>query len=128
MLRSLRIFFFVMMVGLLTSCGTMITPKYTYIPPDNKADRVCASHCSTGKNYCNNLCRFKLESCRTRAYRLALNKFEMYKRQVESRGGQVKKTVRDFDKGYTCKVTCNCIVSFNTCYSACGGEVLEHYM
>ena len=129
MRRSISIFsLFTILAVLLSGCSFMFKPKYTYIPPESHADKVCVKRCARAKNFCETICHLKFDSCKARALRTAQNKFEGYKSDMRRWGRPITKSVRDFDTGYKCRLTCNCVVSFNTCYEACGGEVIEGYM
>ena len=84
----------------LVSCFTNYKVEYSYVPPTVKADRRCVAKCVYARNFCERICKMKQENCRKRS---ALG-----------------------DLSSSCNKSCNCVISFNTCYSACGGEVVEH--
>jgi hypothetical protein len=91
MLRLGMLIAMLLTMGLLFGC---VKTQYHYIPPAATADKGCISRCIQGKNYCQNLCQLKYESC-------------IHRSAIPS----------------MCKRTCNCVISFNTCYTACGGKV-----
>src|SRR5579883_303610 len=83
MLRLLSIFSLLVLVGILSGCGSMYKKQYTYIPPQAAADKRCIGKCMHARSYCQKICLLKN------------------------------------------KKSCDCTTSFNTCYSACGGQVIE---
>lgn len=84
----------------LASCVKDYKVEYSYTPPTLKADRRCVAKCVYARNFCERICKMKQENCLKRSALGSLSS--------------------------SCNKSCNCVTSFNTCYSACGGEVVEH--
>jgi hypothetical protein len=100
----LRLFFslFVFLI-LLTACHIQPKVEYTYVPPQSKMDKKCVALCLKAKRYCQEICELKNPDC------FAKTKMDAVK------------------QNNVCENACNCIPAFNTCYSACGGQVITRY-
>jgi hypothetical protein len=122
-LRSLLIgvWLTVMLVG----CGPVYKREYAFVPPKSDVGKMCTAQCVQGKNRCEQRCRRDTERCRAHAREEAIYQFEQYKRERRRLGQEVKKSINDFDRGYTCETACNCEPTFRDCYAACGGQVLQ---
>lgn len=105
----------ILFVCLLSAC---VKPKYTYMPPH---DRTCIARCVQGKSYCESLCYLKNPRCLAQAER----DLAAYQTEQRVQGLAIKKTLKDFQTDKSCQSSCQCVKAYNTCYSACGGQVLE---
>ncbi|MCW5584286.1 MAG: hypothetical protein KIT56_10540 [Gammaproteobacteria bacterium] len=114
-----------MVVGILTGCGPVYKREYAFVPPRTGMGKMCIAQCVQNKNTCEQMCQMNNENCRLRAHQDAVYQFEMYKHERRKHGAPVKKDVSDFDMSYTCNHSCNCEPTYRSCYSACGGQVLE---
>ena len=126
-MRSLfPIFLFTTFVFLFSGCGPIYKTEYSYVPPRSDMGKMCISQCVQSKGMCEQMCQMRNETCRMRAHREARRQFEVYERKTRARGEPVQRDVNDFDDSYfRCNQECDCASSFNSCYSACGGQVLE---
>lgn len=124
MMRSfLAMLSLVLLTGILSGCGFVYEKEYSYTPPDTQMGRKCASQCSVGKSSCQKICLMKNPTCGVRSYEEARSYFEKYKREQRANGRKVRKQLRDFEQSDDCKHVCHCAAAFNTCYTACGGQV-----
>lgn len=119
----LRFFFFVVLSLLFTSCA-MHEPNYIYKPPVLAIDKMCISQCMQGKRSCEQICQLKNGKCVAKAYQEALSHFEQYRQEQLKKGEKVTKKISAFQNIRPCLKSCKCVISFNVCYTACGGEVL----
>jgi hypothetical protein len=119
------IFSILCLAAMLAGCGPIYKTEYAYVPPRTDTGKMCTAQCVQGKNSCEQMCEMKNQDCRLRAHQDALTQFEMYKQERKREGKPLKKDVKDFDQSYTCGSSCNCEPTYNACYSACGGQVLE---
>ncbi len=124
MLRIVYILSFFILMMVLSGCG-INKAEYIYIPPQSKADKKCSLRCVKAKGYCQQICRLKHSRCFSRADRDMPNQYEAYKQKRMQKNAKVIKTWLDFDKNNPCYNACNCTLSFNTCYLACDGQVIE---
>src|SRR3990167_339271 len=110
MQRLLLIGSFIFLVSMLSGCGPMYETQYKYIPPASNIGKMCTSQCVQSKSMCQQMCEMRKQSCR---------------RGERVRSG--KKDDRKFDylEPNCDNIACDCTETFNTCYGACGGEVLE---
>lgn len=92
------IFSLLVLIGMLSSCEPIYETEYSYSPPTTKTNQICATRCLQAQAACERICALKNENCLSRSQGFSANK---------------------------CKKVCNCKVSYNTCYSACGGQVME---
>jgi hypothetical protein len=111
-------------IMVLTACHSIYKAEYRYVPPQAVMDKYCAQQCSKGKRYCQQICQLKHPKCFAKAYQNTLSQYESYKQERMRKGEKVVKSLRDFDQNYICYSECNCVPSFNTCYTACGGQVI----
>ncbi|MFZ2314299.1 MAG: hypothetical protein WAW86_01395 [Gammaproteobacteria bacterium] len=115
---------FVILAVLLSGCGSVFLQKYQYIPPKNEMDKQCVARCVPAQNYCSSICRLKNPRCYARADQRTNTAFERYQKQQIADGKAIVKTKRAFADDARCRDACHCITAYNTCYSACGGEVI----
>lgn len=113
------------LVAMLAACGPVYKREYAYVPPKSSTGKMCTAQCIQGRNACEQMCRMNNEACIARSKQDAVYEYEQYKHERRREGKEVKKTVSDFDRSYTCNSSCNCGPTYNACYSACGGEVLQ---
>ncbi len=114
-------------VIILSGCGPIYRTDYSYKPPKSSAGKMCISQCLQNKSFCEESCQVRNENCKMRAHEDALFQFEAYKREQLKNNQPIQRTVSDFDSSsYRCNNSCDCTPSFNACYSACGGQVLEN--
>lgn len=118
--------FIVLLIGclFLAACGSSQKVSYRYVPPLSVMDKNCAAQCSKGRRYCQQICQLKHPPCFAEAQQKAVNQYERYKQEQMRKGERVTKSLRDFAQSDACYRDCNCVPSFNTCYTACGGRVI----
>ncbi len=122
----LRLLILLVLMTILTACGTHHhKAEYTYQPPQSNMDKKCVTQCAQGKRYCQQICQLKHPRCFFQAHQHALNQYKIYKQERIRKGEKVIKTLHDFEQSAPCYNACNCVPSFNTCYTACGGQVIE---
>jgi hypothetical protein len=121
MLRVISIVCLLLSIALLSSC--MPRQDYHYTPPVGKLALNCISSCKVATNSCMQICAMKNSTCRAEKEDKAAKRFATYKSQRNAQGLPVTKTFEDFVRTSGCQHSCNCIPSYNTCYSACGGYV-----
>ena len=119
-MRQLFLLLLSFIVITLSGCATQ---KYSYTPPDTATGKSCIARCMVGKNSCEQLCLLKNPSCWIRAKQQAQIAFDLYKQQQRAKGQRIRKRLKDFKQDNDCKHACNCTPAYNTCYTACGGEV-----
>ncbi len=122
----LRFFSFLALIIILSACSLQRKMEYTYVPPQSSMDKKCASQCVKGKRYCQQICQLKHPNCFFKADQQARSQYAVYQQEKIRKGEKITKTLRDFDKSTACYSECNCVPSFNTCYTACGGQVISH--
>ena len=110
---------------LLVACGPIYKTQYSYVPPRTSMGNMCISQCVQNKSMCEQMCQMKNQTCRLQAHQDALYQYENYRREQERIGKPIKRTVNDFEYTGACNEICSCDTTFNACYSACGGQVLE---
>lgn len=126
MLRLFTLLLFVALSGMLLGCGPIYKKEYAYVPPRSSAGKMCLAQCIQGKSNCQQMCQMRNENCRAQARQDAFYQYQEYKHERRREGKEVKKTVNDFDNSFfSCNESCDCTSSFNACYAACGGQVLE---
>ena len=126
MQRLLLIGFFTFLVGMLSACAPVYKTQYKYIPPSSKMGNMCVSQCVQSKSMCQQMCEMRKETCRMRVQREGRAQYETYKEEQKRGGWSIMKDVSDFTDTQGCDNTpCGCTETFNTCYGACGGQVLE---
>jgi hypothetical protein len=113
------------MLVLLTACGPIYNTEYTFVPPRSNMGKMCIAQCVQSKSMCQQMCDMRNDNCRAQAKMEAHQDYKMYKHERHKEGKEVKKDIGDFDKSYACNTNCNCEPQFHSCYSACGGQVLE---
>lgn len=116
----------ILILGACTQIG--LKKKYSYIPPEIKSDRVCISRCLYGKTSCERLCDLRNERCLMATRAEAEAQYRVYQQTIMQSPGNrhADKKFIDFAHAASCYHPCNCVISFNTCYTACGGQVIEH--
>lgn len=117
--------FILSLVTMLSGCGPIYKTEYNYVPPHSNMSKMCVAQCVQAKSHCEQLCELKNQNCVAQARQEAFYEYEIYKHDRKREGKKVKKDIGDFDRSYRCQSSCDCTPSFNTCYSACGGQVLE---
>lgn len=122
MSRLLSLFSVVFLTLFIVGCAKT---QYNYIPPAGNAEKQCTYHCGAGKNACERICRFKNESCLAKTGKQALAEYNAYKNEQIRHGKRVTKSLYDFESSQYCFKSCDCVNPYNTCYSACGGRVVE---
>lgn len=125
MSRIFSLLVITMVVGLLTACGPIYETQYAYVPPHSNMGKMCVANCTQGKSMCEQMCQMRKQQCLSDARRDAREDYREYKYDRHREGQAVKKDERDFDRSYRCNEACNCAPQFNSCYAACGGQVLE---
>lgn len=123
MLRFFTMLALFLLACVLTACGARYETHYTYAPPASKMGKMCAAQCQQGRGACENICELRNAKCLTAMRHAARDQYDAYQKAEREKGLAVKKTVNDFNHSDSCKLSCHCNVSFNTCYSACGGQV-----
>lgn len=126
MLRYLTLALIAAFLAILSGCQPLKRVGYSYIPPETKADKLCASRCVSAKSSCEKICKMKNPNCFMQEEQNALYRFQLYQQEAMQKGERVTKKLKDFNYTYKCLSACNCTLSFNTCYMACGGQVIEH--
>jgi hypothetical protein len=122
----LSLFCFLMITTLISACGPVYQSHYTYAPPHAAMEKKCVAQCLQGKNSCLRLCDLKNQRCVERAHYKGLERYTAYKQEQLRNGKAITKSVSYFEDRSVCRKACSCTISFNTCYSACGGQVKEH--
>lgn len=125
MTRIKLILSLLVLVSLLAGCGPVYKREYAFVPPKTGIGKMCIAQCVQGKNACEQNCRMINDNCRARAREDAVYQYELYKHERIREGKEVKKDVSDFDRSYQCSDSCNCEPTYRSCYSACGGQVLQ---
>lgn len=110
----------------LIGCGPVYKREYTFVAPKSNISKMCIAQCVQGKNVCEQSCNANVDNCRARAHQDAIYQYEAYKHERHRKGKSVDKSISDFDTGNTCTASCNCEPTYRACYSACGGQVLQH--
>jgi len=114
------------LTGMLFGCGPIYKTEYAYVPPHSSMGKMCIAQCVQGKSACQQMCEMRKENCRARARQEAHYQYEEYKHEQRREHKDVNKDVNDFDNSFfDCNQSCDCTPTFNACYSACGGQVLE---
>ena len=126
MTRFLSLVSFLLAIICLTGCGPIYRTNYNYVPPHSGAGKMCISQCLQNKSMCEQSCEMRNESCKERAHEDAIVQFEAYKHEQFKNKQPIKRSVSDFDTSSSCYENCDCAPSFNSCYSACGGQVQEN--
>lgn len=126
MLKKFFIFSIMALVGMLTACGPIYNTEYSFVPPKSDIAKMCTAQCIQGKNDCEQSCRVDNDNCRMRAQQNAMFEYKQYKEDRKRMGLPINKSVNDFDRSSSCSNSCRCESTYRACYSACGGEVLEH--
>jgi len=114
-----------MMVGLLSACGPIYKTEYAYVPPHSSVGKMCTAQCLQSKSMCQQMCEMRNENCRAQARMEAREDYREYKHERREEGKRIKKDRSDFDRSYACNSSCDCEPQYNSCYSSCGGQVLE---
>jgi hypothetical protein len=114
-----------LMAAMLSACGPVFKTEYSYVPPRSDGGKMCVAQCIQGKNACEQSCEMKNQNCKLRAHQDALTQFEMYKQEQKRIGKPVERSVDSFDRSYACSASCGCDETYNSCYSTCGGKVIE---
>ncbi len=110
---------------MLSGCGPIYKRHYEYVPPPSEQGKACITQCVQNQSRCEQMCQRKNDRCHREAQREAIYQFDAYVRERQARGEKVEKNVRDFEYTGSCNDSCNCQPAFQTCYSACGGQVIE---
>ena len=124
MRKNIILFLLINFVFLLSGCDAYRNRPYSYTPPAGDTGKHCTKRCYIGKNSCQQLCMMKNPGCAAKAERTAKSNYEAYKDERIQAGKPIRKHLKDFVDMSSCKQACNCTNAFNTCYSACGGEVI----
>jgi hypothetical protein len=109
------------------ACGPIYETVYDYNPPPTAEGRLCASQCTQIGNLCRQNCELREQRCLSDARQRGAWDYEDYVREQQARKEPVTRSIDDFtyDSGcYTassCKRECN--VSYNQCFTTCGGAV-----
>lgn len=110
----------------LTGCGPIYKIEHSYVPPVSSTGKMCIAQCVQNKNTCQQMCQMRKDNCRSQARQDAYYQYESYKNDQARLGKPIEKSIRDFDHSFfECRKPCHCDQTFNSCYSACGGEVLS---
>jgi len=125
MSRLLSLIFFVLSLGMLAGCGPIYNTEYAYVPPKSNMGKMCIAQCTQGKNMCEQMCQMQNDNCRMQARMEAREEYREYRHDRREEGKRIRRNVSDFDQGGRCDRPCGCEPQFNSCYSACGGQVLE---
>lgn len=115
----------IFLAALLAACSPIYKTEYAYVPPKSDMGKMCTANCVQQKSMCQQMCQMRNENCRARAHQDALYQYEVYKNERRRNGQSIDRSVSSFESSFGCNEPCNCSETFNTCYSACGGEVLE---
>lgn len=126
MKKSLSIITLLIQILFITACGPVYESQYTLIPPKSDVSKMCTSQCIQTKSFCEQGCRAENDNCKLRAQQSALYEYNEYKSEQVRIGQPVSKTIRDFDRSYSCSNSCNCESTYRDCFSACGGQVIEN--
>ena len=118
-------FILIALLGMLTACGPMYNTEYSYIPPKSDISKMCTANCIQGKNACQQNCQLSHDDCVLRAKQMAFLEFKQYKDEQIRTRMLISRDEASFDKSYQCATSCGCEPTFKSCYSACGGQVLE---
>lgn len=110
---------------LLIACGPVYKKSYDYIPPKRSLDRICASQCSQNKSNCMQMCRMETENCQLRDREDALRRYEEYRYHRERHGKSIDHDVSWFANPMGCEHKCGCVAAYNSCFTNCGGQVIE---
>lgn|SRR3990167_5615816 len=125
MKRFTWLIFLIPFMSLLSSCSPIYKTEYNYIPPASMMGRMCISQCLQNRSMCDQMCQMRNESCRRDAERDAFYQYEYYKNEQIRLGKKVKKDISYFDRSLSCRTSCDCEEPFNSCYAACGGQILS---
>lgn len=110
----------------LAGCGPIYQTHYSYVPPHSSVGKMCIAQCVQSKSTCQQMCQMKEQNCQYQSREEARYSYSEYKHDRKKHGKAVKKELRDFDSGrYSCHQSCDCDETFNSCYDACGGKVVE---
>lgn len=119
-------YFIFLFAFLIAACSPIYRSDFQYEPPADATGKMCITQCMQNKGSCQQMCQMKRESCRSRSRENAYFQYQAYKAEQERHGEPIKRSIRDFDNGYfECHQPCHCNQGFNSCYSACGGQVIE---
>ena len=122
-MRHLFVFVLLTVVAAMTACGPIYSTDYDFIAPKSDMSKMCTADCVQSKNMCEQSCRMENQDCRFRAQRDADRDYDRYLHEHRPEGNDKKRS--DFDRSYQCNMSCNCEPTYRSCYSACGGTVLE---
>lgn len=126
MQRITSLLFLLVSIALLSACGPVYKKEYSYVPPVSNVAKMCTAQCVQSKNACEQMCQMRNENCRMQSRQDAMYEYENYREQQERLNKPIDKRIEYFDQGsYRCNTSCNCAPTYRSCYSACGGEVLE---
>lgn len=125
-MRKIVIFLVLSSAILLTGCGPIYKREYAYVPPHSKMGGFCISQCIQNQTMCEQMSQMNVENCRARSERDAYPRYNAYVNERIAKGKPIKRTVNDFNYDFCASNTLNCKTAFNTCYTACGGQILEH--
>lgn len=112
-----------LLMAALVGCGPIYRTDYNYMPPKSSAGKMCISQCLQNKSICEQSCQVSNENCKERAHEDALLQYATYRADQARNNQPIKKSVNDFDTSYRCNQSCDCAPAFNSCYSACGGQI-----
>lgn len=122
----MRLFILFVLTSLfLTGCDVTSHNKYRYTPPKNSMDLQCVARCTSAQNYCSSICELKNPRCYQRAAAKAKSAFAAYRKEQLAAGHAIQKSEKSFLDNTYCRDACHCITAYNTCYSACGGQVVQ---
>ncbi len=109
---------------LLAGCDAALQQQYRYIPPKNAMDLQCVNRCQGAQNYCSSICELKNPRCYQKATAKGMAAYAKYQKQQLADNRPIQKMQRSFIDTSHCRAACHCITAYNTCYSACGGQVI----
>jgi hypothetical protein len=118
-----RLIVLVLFIIFLPACTSISTSHYRYSPPYSRTGQHCIAQCMQGKFSCEKLCLLKNPRCEMHAQQTASYDYAAYLQQQHVAGKSAHKHLKDFIHDDDCKHACHCTQAFNTCYTACGGQV-----
>jgi hypothetical protein len=125
---------FLILISLLAleacGAGTPAAVTYHYVPIPTPGGSLCTTQCSEAKDYCGESCTLKYRQCVVDVQAQALHDYDHYTVEQFINHQPIELRVSDFERMNTCdgmKKECEdgCENHFRSCYTDCGGEVVE---
>src|SRR5689334_12148280 len=110
----LRLCFIILAVLGLSACEPVYKVDYAYVPPKSNMGKLCITQCMQNKNNCEQMCQMQHDNCVMRARSDARYAYDEYRYDRERHGKEIKKSLSDFDRSYSCSSSCQCLHPYNT--------------